>query len=607
MTTTYYKPSIVLLLAALWIIVPLKSFGQNIRLNKTYPDIGPSSLVHNNEIKFVYPDSNRVYILGEGQNIDSLPIVFTAAIDYSGNIIWKKKLNMPTERQPAIDGFNNLVKLNNNTFVAGGNFKRFPLPNGQQASEPFLYYFSPEGDSLNFIILADTGAQRDLTTLNTNQQGELIVAGTDSVLHYTGLLFPLDPQDSSRNYWFVRLNANGVMQHFNKISWQDLFIYLGNSITPSNKIKSVWQVDGDSVSYLINIAIYGNPGSQSMNVELDSNFNWLGRYTIGSGFAYDINGLQIDASFILGLSFNIIPDNKRNPACFYYSGAGLSDDFITGATYFSTYLSRSEPIPLEPPLGGRFDPLPYAGDINMGGNAWSVSFGHPGTADSSEPLAHVGFPPYLQKNLHHSHLEMAANGDLLLEREAMLGSDSTNNPQWGYQVPMLIRADSADGHIKWNMPVQYKPTTDTSVDQHFNDMMVAPNGCLVLGGYVNIRQPVPGYDSTGRHSWLVMLCDSTHDNGTPAGISIPTAGNNVKILVYPNPTIDNTIIALQHFEGQPQEFTWQLSDLGGRQLESGRMSSSKEMIRLKQYATGLYMLRISYNDMPVASLKILKN
>lgn len=243
----------------------------------------------------------------------------------------------------------------------------------------------------------------------------------------------------------------------------------------------------------------------------------------------------------------------------------------------------------------------------MGGNAWSVSLGHPGTADSSGPLPHVGFPTYLQKKLHHSHLEMAVNGDLLLEREAMLGSDSTNNPQWGYQVPMLIRADSADGHIKWNMPVQYKPTTDTSVDQHFNDMMVAPNGCLVLGGYVNVRQPVSGYDSTSRHSWLVMLCDSIHDNGTPAGISIPTAGNNVKILVYPNPTIDNTIIALQHFEGQPQEFTWQLSDLGGRLLESGRMSSSKEMIRLKQYATGLYMLRISYNDMPVASLKILKN
>lgn len=607
MMTTCYKPSIVLLLAALWIIVPAKSFGQDIKLNQTYPNIGLSGFAHNNEIKFVYPDSNRIYILGESRGIDSLPIVFTAAIDYSGNIIWEKNLDISAEWQPVINGFHNLVRLNTNTFVAGGNFKQFPLPNGQQVSEPFLYYFSPEGDSLNFITLADTGAKRYLTTLSVNHQGELIAAGTDSVLHYTGPLYTYDYKDSSRNYWFQCLNANSETRHFNKISWQDLFTYAGDSLIPANKIMSIMPVNGDSVKYITNILIFGTPVSSGLTVELDSNFHWLGRYTIGSGFAYDINGLQIDASFILGLSFNIIPGNKRKPACFYYSGAALSDDFTTGATYFSTYLSKSEPIPLEPPLGWRFDPLPFPGDINMGGNAWSVSFGHPSTADSSEPLPHVGFPTYLQKNLHHSHLEMALNGDLLLMREAMLGSDSTGNPQWGYQVPMLIRADSADGHIKWNLPVQYKPTTDTLVDQHFNDMMVAPNGCLVLGGYVNVRQPVAGYDPTGRHSWLVMLCDSVHDHDTSTGISVPTAGDKVQVTVYPNPTIDNTMITLKNFEGRPHDFTWQLSDLGGRLLESGRMSSTKEMIKLKHYATGIYMLRISYNDKPVAGLKILKN
>ncbi|HET8572832.1 MAG TPA: T9SS type A sorting domain-containing protein [Edaphocola sp.] len=606
MMTTCYKPSIVLLLAALWIIVPAKSFGQDIKLNQTYPNIGSSSLVHNNEIKFVYPDSNRIYILGTSRSIDSLPIVFTAAIDYSGNIIWEKNLDIPPEWQPVINGFHNLVRLNPHTFVAGGNFKQFPLPNGQQVSEPFLYYFSPEGDSLNFITLADTGAKRYLTTLSVNHQGELIAAGTDSVLHYTGPLYTFDYRDSSRNYWFQCLNANGVTQHFNKISWQDLFSYSGDSTTPANKLMTIWPVNGDSINYIANTLIYGTPGGLSLNIELDSNLNWVGRFIIGTGTTI-LNGyMSIDPSrFMATQAFDTyLGKQENNKIALFYDGLGVISNFNNSDTYYGIYLCRVDSPQLDLPIGPHGS---YAPGIFIINNNWTSFLGHPNSWDNSEPLPHVGFPPYLQKNLHHSHLEMAINGDLLLEREAMLASDSTNNPQWGYQVPMLIRADSADGHIKWNLPVQYKPTTDTSVDQHFNDMMVAPNGCLMLGGYVNVRQPVAGYDSTGRHSWLVMLCDSVHDHNTNTGISVPLAGDKVQVTVYPNPTIDNTMITLQHFEGRPQDFTWQLSDLGGRLLESGRMSSTKEMIKLKHYTTGIYMLRVSYKGKPVAGLEILKN
>lgn len=34
------------------------SFGQTIHVNKLYPGIGGSTLQDNNEIRFVYPDSN---------------------------------------------------------------------------------------------------------------------------------------------------------------------------------------------------------------------------------------------------------------------------------------------------------------------------------------------------------------------------------------------------------------------------------------------------------------------------------------------------------------------------------------------------------------------
>lgn len=597
------KKSIVLLLVALCFLTGKNSFGQEFKVNKIYPNIGLDSISGNNEIRFVYPDSNRIYVLGEGLSQDSLPTIFTAAFDYEGNLIWKRNLHLPSEWRPSVTGFHNLVKLKPNMFVAGGNYESYPLPNGEQVSEPFLYYFNSNGDSLNFLTIVDTGAKRYLTTLSTNPQGELITAGTDSVLHYTGLLYTHDFRDSSRNYWFARFNADGMLMRYNKITWQELFTYVGDSFTHKNEIISITPTKGDSVSYIVSALIYGSPAAISLNIEMDSNFRWLGRYLLGAGPHEINNNTYLDPGLLTATqSFNVISDWQHSRL--FYSGVGMADDYNSGETFYCTYLCRADSVSLEPPLGTPTDY--FVPSVDLRDNKWSIILGQPYSWDSSQPLPHVIFPLLLQKNLHHAHLNMAVNGDLFVEKDAILASDSTDHPQWGFQVPMLIRADSADGHIKWHLPVQYNQTIDTSVDQHFNDMMVAPNGCLVLGGYVNVHLPVPGYDSVGKNSWLVVLCDSVHDNDTTTGIQLPQAGKDAAIMVYPNPTTNYTFVVLKHFEGNLEDVRIQLFDINGKVLQSRKCKSTKELIPLNNYAPGTYFIMVLYQGKPAGIMKLVK-
>lgn len=88
--------------------------------------------------------------MGQGLGNDSLPYIFTAAVDYSGNVIWKKKLTIDPVLQPSLkEGYHNLIKLPNGNLVAAGNLYNYPLAGNRTGAQPFLYFLINRGTVSN--------------------------------------------------------------------------------------------------------------------------------------------------------------------------------------------------------------------------------------------------------------------------------------------------------------------------------------------------------------------------------------------------------------------------------------------------------------------------
>lgn len=618
-------------LVAFWTLClscPLMALGQDVHINKLLPQIGGSVLAGNNEIRFVYADSSRIYVLGQGLKNDTLPCIFTAALSYAGSVIWKKNISIDLALAPSLkDGYHNLIKLPSGNMVAAGNLYHYPLSGGRVGPQPFLYFFNTDGDSLRFEVLADSSAQRLVNSLSLSAHGGgFIAAGSDSLLDYNGPFY--DEYDSLENYWFARLDAAGDLQHLNKISMEGLMENFDHEHQdtigwPRNIVKAVYPVAGDSVKYLIDIQRFSLmlPLGLNINVLADADFRWLGRYKVGFADGderstyYSLNDNRFISFSILNgywlYATNFINAGVHNGKFrFYYSAPGVGNRNMENLESFrGSVLARFDAIPIEPPYGARGD---IVHSLFLGDCTWCELLGQQYVTDTYQPLPHVefdGFPARTREkeSLHYAHLKQAVNGDLLVYKEVYLPVDSTAYPGVPYLTPFLFRANDSDGRVEWGMPLQLLPTkADSAVRQHIMDMSLAPSGCLVLGGYVNVLQPSPGYDSVGKNSWLMTLCDSLHDYSTPNNIPLSTVGKTVSMAIYPNPAINQTTLALQHFQGDLSALSWDFCDLNGRVLKIGKFKSLTENIDLRNYAMGTYLIRIFYNSEAAGIVKLVK-
>lgn len=89
--------------------------------------------------------------------------------------------------------------------------------------------------------------------------------------------------------------------------------------------------------------------------------------------------------------------------------------------------------------------------------------------------------------------------------------------------------------------------------------------------------------------------------------SVPTGIEEVSqnsIMAYPNPTTSIVNVALK-MEKQ-RSFDMQLFDLSGKKLLALRSSSDLEQIDVSQFATGVYLLKISDSKQIVKTFKIEK-
>lgn len=81
--------------------------------------------------------------------------------------------------------------------------------------------------------------------------------------------------------------------------------------------------------------------------------------------------------------------------------------------------------------------------------------------------------------------------------------------------------------------------------------------------------------------------------------------DEVKIVIYPNPTVDSTIIDIANFNN---EFAfYQLFDQHGRQLESNLIISQTTKVIMNYRSSSIYFLTVVISNEVAKSFKIIKN
>ncbi|HET8574020.1 MAG TPA: T9SS type A sorting domain-containing protein [Edaphocola sp.] len=573
-----------LLMAALAALLPLWAVAQQVTVNRVYDFSGNDTM--NSEIKFVYADSNRIIALGEAYPEGEKPHAFTAAFDYSGNLLWQKPILLPGALITNAWGYNNLIKTPTGLYVAAGNVPNALKADSSRACRPFLYLFDAQGDSVRLLLLPNDSTISDrLSAITVNPAGQIVIGGdawycigyssdTD-VISYAG------DSVSKRNLWFEKYDGSLNMITHSDIRVTDIYPGLPYMYYPNPYIVNIM---ADSQHYVINGSCNYTMKGQLV-LGLDTNLamttwnNQVGQPTL--------THLSSPPLLAQGMPFesNIVR-MKGQQQSYYWSLPAIITDHST-------------------PIGQGIYYARAKLNIDSTASFYHVNWDRAIIDDTAHLPSETGFPGVVQGR---SDLELALNGDMLLQKEAGRPSDTeTATPHSGYFLPAMLRVDT-NGNTRWGKVFQHVHSVDSGLYHSFNDVSVSPDGRIVMGGYLRSRYPVGAYDTVGTVSWLVVLDDSVHDHSqdTTTAIAVPMAGNHVRVSVYPNPTLDNTTIDVQDFKGRPRDFEWQLSDITGRLLQSRSMAANQEMIRLERYAPGLYLLRLNYKGKPAATVKVLK-
>lgn len=571
-----------MLMAALAALLPFYGAAQQVTVNRVYDFSGGDTV--NSEINYVYADSNFIIALGHAQAPGEEPYAFTAAFDYSGNLLWKKPIELPAGLEASDWGYNNLAKTASGLYVAGGNVPNALKADGSRAYRPFLYLFSGQGDSIKLLLLPnDSTFSERLSAVTVNPQGQIIVGGDSwyCIGHTSDTDVVSYPNDSisKLNLWFKALDDSLNILYENKVKVCGMYrsVVTGPNPTVVNIIQT------DSSTYLVN----GNSNilaKGQLLLRLSSDFSFINILIQGNSHPYDTH-LSSPPLLALGMPFesNLIRVKGQAQSYYWSLPAVITENSMPIG--MGIYYARAKfNVDSSPPF-------------------YHLNWEHAFIYDTAHLPSKTGFPGVVQGR---SDMELAINGDVLLQKASGRPSDTlTATPHSSYFLPAVLRVDTG-GHTRWGKVFQYIQSTDSGLCHSFNDVSVAPDGRIVMGGYLRSRYPVGAYDTVGTVSWLVVLNDSVHDQDTSTGIVVAPAGKDVIVSVYPNPTIGNTFISLQQFKGNIQDFSWQLLSLDGRVLQTHQMKTTRELVRLNNEAPGIYFLRLFYKGSPSATVKVVK-
>lgn len=79
----------------------------------------------------------------------------------------------------------------------------------------------------------------------------------------------------------------------------------------------------------------------------------------------------------------------------------------------------------------------------------------------------------------------------------------------------------------------------------------------------------------------------------------------ISLNAYPNPT--NDFLKLQVADYSNENLSYQLTDIGGKLIESKKITNKTESISLVNLTTATYFLKVTNNNNEVKTFKIIKN
>jgi hypothetical protein len=149
---------------------------------------------------------------------------------------------------------------------------------------------------------------------------------------------------------------------------------------------------------------------------------------------------------------------------------------------------------------------------------------------------------------------------------------------------------------------------------------------LLLGiglnqGYAQQATTASGGDASGSGGSVaysvgqIVYTTNTGSNGSVAqGVQQPyeisiTLGlleTDIKLNLsaYPNPTTNYLMLQIDNFD---KALSYQLYDISGKLLESNTVVANSTTIKMEQYATATYFLKVTQNNKEIKTFKIIKN
>ena len=109
--------------------------------------------------------------------------------------------------------------------------------------------------------------------------------------------------------------------------------------------------------------------------------------------------------------------------------------------------------------------------------------------------------------------------------------------------------------------------------------------------------------NTGTNGSVAQGVQQTYEISIVLGIE----DNSIKLelTAYPNPTTN--YLTLNVGKAELSTLNFQLYDMGGKLIESNKITSTTETIRMENLPSSTYFLKVTKNNKEVKSFKIIKN
>lgn len=146
---------------------------------------------------------------------------------------------------------------------------------------------------------------------------------------------------------------------------------------------------------------------------------------------------------------------------------------------------------------------------------------------------------------------------------------------------------------------------------------------LILPFFMNSQEtiPVSGGNASGNGSvvytvgQMLVAADTGNTGSVSKGIQqsieLFVLSNsalktlNLKAVTFPNPTKDKIILSLT--DNLLKELSYTIFDFNGRLVKKGKIENKNTKILMKDFAVGIYLLKIHQNKKQLKTFKIIKN